>query len=212
MRGDDSPRMASFILHPLTTFIAGAVLAIITIGGFLVFCAEPNRSEAMAAAYRNELGKAAKGNAAPGSSEETEGLKRFTIFLENIGSADFIRANTSKTYTADAYLNDTLTTHQGAADIEKYFLKTSESMTSCLVTIDDVARSGFDHYIRWTMIITAPALSKGQPVHSTGISQIRIDRDGKVTLHQDFWDSGEHFFGKLPVAGGVIGFIRKRLK
>lgn len=212
MRGDDPFKMASFFLHPLTTFIAGSILSFGAIGGFLASRAEPNTSEARVSIYRDELGKAATGVAAADSPEEIEGVKRFTTFLENIGSAQFIRANTSKTYSGNAYLNDTLTTHRGAADIEKYFLKTSGSMTSCSVTIDDVARSGPDHYIRWTMVVAAPALSKGQPVHSTGISQVRFDRDGKVALHQDFWDSGENFFGKLPVAGGVIGFIRKRLE
>jgi len=163
------------------------------------------------ASYRSELAKASAGPA-PGSSEEKEGIARFTRFLENVGSRDYIRENTARTYAADAYLNDTLTVHRGAADIEAYFLKTAEAMQDCKVTIDDVARSGPDHYVRWTMIVTAKALAGGTPVHSTGISQVRLDSQGKVMLHQDFWDSGENFFGKLPVSGGAIGFIRKRLQ
>jgi hypothetical protein len=84
-------------------------------------------------------------------------------------------------------------------------------MTHFEVSIDDIARSGPDHYIRWTMIFAAPALDKGEKVHSSGISHVRFAADGRVELHQDFWDSGENFFGRLPVAGGIIGIIRKRL-
>jgi len=75
-----------------------------------------------------------------------------------------------------------------------------------------VARSGADYYVRWTMIFAAPALSGGQPVHSIGISQIRLNREGKVEFHQDFWDSGKNFFAQLPVIGGGVGYVRNRLK
>ena len=77
---------------------------------------------------------------------------------------------------------------------------------------DDVARSGNDYYIRWTMVFAAPVLSGGQPVHSIGISQIRLNREGKVEFHQDFWDSGKNFFAHLPVVNRIIGLVRNRLE
>ena len=123
----------------------------------------------------------------------------------------YIRENTAKAYAPDAYLDDTLVVHRGACEIEEYFVKTSETMTSYQVTIDDVARSGPDHYVRWTMVFAAPALAGGKPVHSTGISQIRFNREGKVAFHQDFWDSGKNFYAHLPVVGGAVGYVRKRL-
>ncbi len=186
----------------------GAAVILFSLGLLLSSCTPNNVSAQAASNYRAELARA--GSAGPAA--EKQAVERFTSFLKNIGSEKYIRENTAKVYARDAYLDDTLTKHRGAADIEAYFVKTSQSMTSAEVTIDDVAKSGPDYYVRWTMIVTAPALAKGEPVHSIGISQVRFDPEGKVAIHQDFWDSGEHFFGKLPVAGGVIGFIRKRLE
>lgn len=204
--------IASIIFHPVTTFIAGTVIGVAGLGVLLSSCAPPNRSSEKVNGYRDALAKAGTDGPAPGTAAERVAVERFTRFLQHIGDEEFIRTNTAKTYRADAYLDDTLTTHRGAAAIEAYFLETAGSLTDSEVTIDDVVHSGPDHYIRWTMVISAKPLAGGEPVHSIGISQVRFDEEGKVAIHQDFWDSGENFFGKLPVSGGIIGLIRKRLQ
>lgn len=202
----------AILLHPLTTFFAGSVLTLVA-AGILVGCATPqNRSAEAVATYHRELKDADAVEIPAGSTVEQAAIDRFTGFLKAIGHVDSIRKETSKVYSADAYLDDTLVVHHGAAEIEKYFVKTAQTMTRCDVTIDDVSRSGKNYYVRWTMVFAAPALSKGEPVHSVGISQVRFNQQGLVTFHQDFWDSGRNFFSHLPVAGGVIGYIHKKLE
>lgn len=204
--------MITTLTHPAFTFTAGAMLAVVVVALFAVSCTPANPTAAIVQTYRQEMARAGTAGPAPGTAAERDAMARFTTFLQNIGSEEFIRENTSKTYSDDAFLNDTLVTHRGAAGIEAYFVQTSQAMTHFEVSIDDIARSGPDHYVRWTMIFAAPALSKGEKIHSTGISQVRFTADGKVAFHQDFWDSGENFFGRAPVAGGIIGIIRKRLQ
>lgn len=204
--------MISALTHPAFTFAAGAVLAVVVLAMFAVSCTPPNQTAALVATYREEMARAGTAGPAAGTAAEREAIALFSAFLQGIGSEEFVREQTKKTYTEDAFLNDTLVSHHGNAEIEAYFLQTARTMTHFEVSIDDVARSGADHYIRWTMVFAAPALAKGEKVHSTGISQVRFAADGRVAFHQDFWDSGENFFGRLPVAGGVIGAIRKRLQ
>lgn len=203
---------ASIFTHPIFTFVAGLLVALAAVFLLLNSCAAPNRSADDVAAYRGRMEKvSASGLDADGPAEKAA-LERFKSFLKGIGDMRFVRENTLKVYAADAYLDDTLAIHQGAAEIEEYFVKTSEAMTSYQVTIDDVARSGDDYYVRWTMVFAAPALSGGKPVHSVGVSQIRFNREGKVAFHQDFWDSGKNFHAHLPIVGGAVGFVRKRLQ
>jgi hypothetical protein len=202
----------TLLLHPATTFAFGLLVAIALVAILLAACASPNKTAESLATYRQALTKAGAQGPAPATPEERAALERFTNFLTNLHDPTYIRQHTRETYAADAYLSDTLVTHHGAAEIEAYFLKTSAAMTRYEVSIDDIARSGPDIYVRWTMVFAAPALSGGTPVHSTGISQIRLDATGKIAFHQDFWDSGANFFGQAPVAGSVIEFIRKRLE
>ena len=198
--------------HPAFTFTAGALLTVVVISLFAVSCTPANPTARIVDTYRQEMARAGTAGPAAGTAAERVAIARFSTFLQNIGSEEFIRENTRKSYTEDAFLNDTLVTHRGNAEIEAYFIQTSQAMTHFEVSIDDVARSGSDHYVRWTMIFAAPALAKGEKIHSTGISQVRFAADGRVAFHQDFWDSGENFFGRAPVAGGIIGIIRKRLQ
>lgn len=85
-------------------------------------------------------------------------------------------------------------------------------MTQYQVTVDDTVSSGNDHYVRWTMVFTAPKLNGGKPVESVGMSHVRFNSAGQVIMHQDFWDSGTNIYGQLPVLGGVIESIRKRFE
>ncbi|MES2661005.1 MAG: nuclear transport factor 2 family protein [Verrucomicrobiota bacterium] len=204
--------MLSILFHPISTFLAGLILALAGVTLFLVSCAAPNHSDEEVSSYRKALEKVAPSGLQPDGPGEAAALQRFKSFLQGIGDMNFVRENTLKTYAADAYLDDTLVVHHGAADIQAYFTKTSETMTSYQVTIDDVARSGNDYYVRWTMVFAAPALSGGKPVHSVGISQVRFNREGKVEFHRDFWDSGKNFYAHLPVVGGAVGFVGKRLE
>ena len=204
--------IASIFTHPIFTFVAGLLVALAAVFLLLNSCAYPNRSAEDGAAYRSRMEKVAASGLEADSPGEKAALERFKSFLQGIGDVRYVRENTLKVYAADAYLDDTLVLHHGAAEIEAYFVKTSETMTSYQVTIDDVARSGNDYYVRWTMVFAAPALSDGQPVHSVGVSQIRFNREGKVAFHQDFWDSGKNFYAHLPVVGGAVGFVRKRLQ
>ncbi len=204
--------MLPIFTHPLTTFLVGVLLALAVIAWLLGASTPPNHSAEFISSYHQEIEKTGSSGFVAGSAGEVAALHRFEEFLKGIGHAKFIRENTTKVYAADAFLDDTLVVHHGAAAIEDYFVKTAGNMTSCEVSIDDVSKSGENYYVRWTMIFAASAMSGGRPVHSVGISQVRFDREGKVAFHQDFWDSGKNFYAHLPIAGGVIGFIRKRLE
>lgn len=46
----------------------------------------------------------------------------------------------------------------------------------------------------------------------TGMSEIRLDSEGRICEHIDHWDASEQFYMKLPVLKQVMGWIRKRLQ
>ncbi len=193
------------LTHPLTNLCIGATIAVIAICFIMTACSGPNNTEQLVQQYRESLNRT-------GAPAEDSDVQRFIAYLKGIGSEDFVRENTTKVYSSDAYLNDTIATHHGAEEIENYFVKTAKTMTEFSLDIDDTFQSGQDHYLRWTMIFAAPALGKNKPVHSIGISQIRFNEEGKVAFHQDFWDSGRNIFSQIPISGGLLEIIRKRME
>lgn len=175
-------------------------------------CAPNPNTSARVDEYNNALAKSAGDSISSENPKATAGIKAFETFLTKISDKEYVRENTGKVYAPDAYLNDTLVTHHGSAEIMAYFLKTADTMTSYVVTINDTASSGNEHYVRWTMVFSAPKLNGGKPVRSVGMSHVRLNAAGQVTMHQDFWDSGLNIYGQIPVVGGIVETIRRRLE
>ena len=61
------------------------------------------------------------------------------------------------------------------------------------------------------MDFEAPKLRKGEVIRTIGMTQIRFNAEGKVVLHQDYWDSAAGFFEHLPVTNQMINTVKKRL-
>ncbi len=192
----------------MTLILTGAILVLATI--FLVSCQSPNRSKERVAAFQTALSQAPSATLVAGSPEEKAALSRIKSFLADL-SPENVRAQTKAVYAENAYFNDTLKTFQGVEAIETYLLHTANTVSSIAVEFDDVARSGQDYYLRWRMDFQAPKLSKGGVIRTIGITQVRFDREGKVVMHQDFWDSSAGLFEHLPVSNQMINAVRKRL-
>jgi len=44
-----------------------------------------------------------------------------------------------------------------------------------------------------------------------GASHLRFNHRGKVVYHRDYWDAAEELYAKLPLLGGLMRFLRRRL-
>jgi hypothetical protein len=200
---------------PFKTMLQTIPLIILTLLVIIILipaCTPNPNTSARVDEYNSALAKSAKDSIASDNPKAASGIKAFQTFLTKIYDKEYVRENTAKVYSPDAYLNDTLVTHHGPEEIMTYFLATSNTMTSYEVTINDTASSGNEHYVRWTMVFSAPKLNGGKPVRSVGMSHVRLNSAGQVTMHQDFWDSGFNIYGQIPVVGGIIETIRRRIE
>ena len=192
------------------TSILTLLAVLLLVGGVLVSCQYPNLSRERVAEFEEAQRLAGGSGPVPGSQAEQEAIARVKDFLSTL-SPESVKTKTSLVYAEDAYFNDTLKTLHGAEAIEEYLLKTAETVNSIEVVFEDVARSGPDFYFRWRMDFEAPKLRGGDTLRSIGMTQIRFDADGKVAMHQDYWDSMAGLFEHLPVTNQMAGFVRKRL-
>jgi len=140
----------------------------------------------------------------------TTAINRLQTYYREITRSSVERL-TKDVYANDAYLCDTLHIAHGADQIEAYFLQTSERVNTMHVTILDHSVSGGEVYTRWTMTIAAEKLAGGQPLTTYGTSHFRFNPEGKVILHQDFWDASAGFFEHLTGLGQIIPRIRGTL-
>ena len=145
-----------------------------------------------------------------GSAAEKEAIERFETFLAHLDEKT-AREKTEKVYAPEAFLNDTLKTLHGSPAIRDYFIKTAQGLESMTVTFDDVAVSGRNYYFRWTMETRMKNIAKGKTIRTIGVSMVRFDPQGRVILHQDFWDSAQGVWDHVPVIGSGIRWIQSQL-
>ncbi len=145
----------------------------------------------------------------PGSPEEAAGIQRFKDFFGDI-SEQSVRKKTKETYSENAFLNDTLKTVQGNQAIEEYFLETAKNAKKVQATVEDVAVSDGNYYLRWVMDVEFAKFKKGKTIRTIGITQVRFTEDGKIALHQDFWDPAAGLYEHIPVIGGLIRLIKSQ--
>ena len=185
---------------------------LLVLGWALTACKTVPRQSDHAIAFRAILAeKASEPTVIAGSDTERLAIDRLKHFLGQ-WSAESIRTNTLQVYAPDAWLNDTLKTVRGATNIQTYFLRTTQNAVSLTVQFDDVTRSGDGlYYFRWVMDNQLKSVAKGQTIRTLGISVIRFDAQGRVLIHQDYWDSAAGLFDHIPGVGYGIRAIKARL-
>ncbi len=145
----------------------------------------------------------------PGSSEERAGIQRFKDFFADL-TAESVREKTKSTYAEDVFFNDTLKTVRGNEALEDYFLETAKNAKKVQATVQDVASSDGNYYIRWVMDVEFAKFKKGETIRTIGITHVRFTPDGKIALHQDFWDPAAGLYEHIPVLSGAIRAIKSR--
>ena len=188
------------------------VFLVLPLAFVLSACRTVPRVADNAAGFRAALaGVADRPNVVPGSDAERTGIAGVKGLLGKIDAAN-VRASTTKVYAPDCYLNDTLKTLRGAAAVEAYFLATADAAENVTATFDDVTRSGDGlYYFRWVMDTRLKKVAKGETIRTIGISVVRFDAEGRVLVHQDYWDSAAGLFDHVPVVGWGTRAIKARL-
>jgi steroid Delta-isomerase len=143
-----------------------------------------------------------------GSAEEKRAIAKFTEFYR-VFSEQSIRKGVRDLYGSNAYFRDGFREVQGIEAIESYFIGSTQPVSECTFDIKDVAVHAGDYYFRWTMDLTLKR-SPDDKLHTVGMSHVRFDPTGKITFHQDYWDTSI-VYEKIPVLGSIISWIRSRI-
>lgn len=148
---------------------------------------------------------------AAGSSEEQQALDRFAAFFSSF-TADRLERLLPATYAADVYFNDTLKTVRGRDALAHYLAESAAAVEACRVEILDTTRNAHGEYlVRWKMMIRFKRFRRGVDTWSLGMSHLRFDAQGLVVYHQDYWNAADGLYEHIPLLGGMIRAIKKRL-
>lgn len=144
----------------------------------------------------------------PSSPDNAEAIARMKDFFTAM-TPETVHAKCANVYAENAWLNDTVKTIEGRAAIEEYFAETAKALDVLNVEFTDISTSGSNYYLRWIMTVKLKDADK--PIVSIGMTHMRFTPDGKIAMHQDYWDSAAGLYEHLPVVGRLIRYIKNRI-
>lgn len=145
-----------------------------------------------------------------GSTSEQEALDRFKRYWGSL-STDSINTLLTSVYAENVWFNDTVKTITNRAQLTEYMLRTASHVASCTVDVQDIAATDDGYYVRWVMTVVPKEAEAGEEWRSIGLTHLRINADGLVILHQDYWDSAGALYEHFPGIGWILRNIRARL-
>ena len=139
-----------------------------------------------------------------------EDLELFIKFLEGIGTPGSARA-ASELYSENIHFSDALILTEDKQVIVKHFSDLEAAGNQVKVTMHQKLISGNDVFLVWSMEARFTPIRTERISDSLGVTHLRFDDNGRVILHQDFWDSTEGFFRHIPVLGSVVNSVKRRV-
>lgn len=150
-------------------------------------------------------------NAHRGDVQNIErGLEKFSESFSDL-TRDDLGERIESLYAEDLYFNDTIHTFHRRDELKDYMVQTGKGLEESTVEIRQIVRDGEDVFVRWTMDFRARVAGKAIHSESIGITQLRFNDEGRIVLHQDFWDSGGALYAHLPIVGFVVRSARNRM-
>jgi hypothetical protein len=98
---------------------------------------------------------------------------------------------------------------QGIAALLSYFEGLFSQVMSCRFDIEQVMEQDDEAFVRWQMCFSHPRLNSGKEVKVPGVSHLRFAE--QVYEHTDYFDMGAMLYEQLPLLGGVIRALKRRL-
>ncbi|MGA1371036.1 MAG: nuclear transport factor 2 family protein [Pseudomonadales bacterium] len=129
-------------------------------------------------------------------------IERFLAFFTSSGGDP--EAEARRVYARSLYFSDTLMTSEDHEQVIKHL--TRMHLGTGTLEVQPLGRvvNGTDVYLLWRMRATFKPVVSEVRSDTIGISHLRFDTDGRVVLHQDFWDSSAGFYQHIPVLGSTL--------
>lgn len=114
-------------------------------------------------------------------------------------------------YEGQARFKDPFNEVQGLAEIERIFRHMYVALERPHFVITGQLVDGAQAFLTWEFRFRFKRFDTQTLQVVRGGSHIKFNEHGLVTLHRDYWDAAEELYEKLPVVGGVMRWLKKRV-
>jgi steroid Delta-isomerase len=139
-----------------------------------------------------------------------EALKRLVGYWERL-TPDAVE-RLGEVYAEGACFKDPFNEVTGLAAIQCVFRHMFETLHEPRFTILETVLQDGGAMLVWDFDFRIKSLQPSRPRRIHGASHIRFAPDGRVAYHRDYWDAAHELYAHLPVVGGLVAFLGRRMR
>jgi hypothetical protein len=130
-------------------------------------------------------------------------------FFESV-SPDTV-SRIGKLYAADARFKDPFNDVQGVPAIEQVFRHMFTQVETPRFVVTERIVQDHSAMLAWRFEFGVRVGKTVRPQVVNGVTHFKFNGQGQVSLHRDYWDTGEELYMKLPLLGWLLRGLRRRL-
>jgi hypothetical protein len=115
-------------------------------------------------------------------------------------------------YDQNVTFRDPVHELHGAKAIQDYYKGLYQNVDSISFDFQGEVIQEDQHVLIWNMQLTTPKLNSGKPYSVPGNSWIRFNAQDQIVYHQDFFDMGDFVYERIPLLGGLVRMVKKRMQ
>ena len=70
---------------------------------------------------------------------------------------------------------------------------------------------GFEAFLTWDFNFRIKKYKPDVTQTIRGSSPLKFDEHNRVCYHRDYWDAAQELYEKLPLLGGLMRFLKRRI-
>ncbi len=139
----------------------------------------------------------------------SEHLDNLAYYFESITEATLPQLRDF--YATDAYFKDPFNEVRSVADIERIFAHMFVSLHEPRFVVHSKIAQGDEAFLTWDFHFRIKKCKPEFTQTIRGSSHLKFDGQNRVCYHRDYWDAAEELYEKLPLIGGFMRFLKRRI-
>ncbi len=133
-------------------------------------------------------------------------IKNYAYFFENLKLSNL--KDLSHLLDDNIYFEDPFNKTYGKNNFIQIFKNSLINLNEIKFKILAITSNNYLFFIKWEMSFFA--FKRRSKI--IGISEVRINKKGKIQSHIDYWDSFNNFYLRIPILGKIFYFVFKIIK
>ena len=113
-------------------------------------------------------------------------------------------------YATQARFKDPFNEVRGLPAIRRIFSHMYEALEDPRFVVTGRMEQGDQVFLEWDFNFRFRRFDRERVQTIRGATHLRLDNQGLITLHRDYWDAAEELYEKLPLVGTLMRWLKSQ--